>query len=123
MENNQLDVKALIDAVSQASTRAQESNQKHSLELSKQRVDALLQFLDKAALAVGPLMELHFSKRMELREREEKLEVARQEHEIRMQELKIKTAEVAAGKGKSQGREQVREIFPGDLTELLKDKS
>jgi hypothetical protein len=104
MDTNNVDVKALIDAVSQASTRSQESDQKHTLELSRQANDAFFQFLDKVLQNAGPLMELYYAKKAEQREHQAKLarEAAEAErnHEIRMQELKMKTAEVAAGKGK-----------------------
>ncbi len=104
METNNVDVKALIDAVSQASTRSQESDQKYYIEQGKQNIDALFGLIDKVLQNAGPLMELYYAKKAEQREHQAKLarEAAEAErnHEIRMQEMKMKTAEVAAGKGK-----------------------
>ena len=104
MDTNNVDVKALIDAVSQASTRSQEHQQKYYLERSKQGTDAFFGLVDRVLQSVVPLMELYYAKKTEQREHQAKLDretaEAARNHEIRMQELKMRTAEVAAGKGK-----------------------
>jgi hypothetical protein len=109
-------IELVIRLTTEACARIAESQQKQTLELTRLQMEEnkdirketregfkdLCEFLMNAAPAVAAFFQATEDKR---RDHQAAMEQSRQEHEVRMQEMKLKTAEAASGKSSGEDRE------------------